>query len=241
MAAGAWRDYHESIHARLPFLHSSTDDAVIQEELRRSAQRQRRSTGACSVQQPGQGACWGAPRPRPRPRASARARAATHDVQRATQRNATQRSATQCNAAQRSATQHAAQRAALASPLASRLLPAPAGSSSSQNQLPLVAGGPGPGPGPGPGTWVPTADAAPLFYFVLFCLTFNAAWCVWTPQLKGTQLQLRCSVVGLPSGPAASTAFERQSQSQSRLGGPLCVSRPLPDSVWPFGCHKAAY
>jgi hypothetical protein len=33
MAAGAWHDYHESIHARPPFVHSSTDDAAIQIEL----------------------------------------------------------------------------------------------------------------------------------------------------------------------------------------------------------------
>jgi hypothetical protein len=40
MAAGAWRDYHESIHARLPFIHSSTDNAATQMELRRSDERQ---------------------------------------------------------------------------------------------------------------------------------------------------------------------------------------------------------
>jgi hypothetical protein len=34
MAAGAWRDYHGSIHAPLPFVHaSSTDYAAIQIEL----------------------------------------------------------------------------------------------------------------------------------------------------------------------------------------------------------------
>jgi hypothetical protein len=37
MAAGAWRDYHESIHARLlPFVHSyqrcCTADAAVQED-----------------------------------------------------------------------------------------------------------------------------------------------------------------------------------------------------------------
>ena len=32
---------------------------------------------------------------------------------------------------------------------------------------------------------------------------FNAAWCVWTPQPRGTKLQLRCSVVGLLRGPLA--------------------------------------
>jgi hypothetical protein len=41
-AAGAWGmghgcDYHESSHARLLYVHSSTDDAAIQEELRRRA------------------------------------------------------------------------------------------------------------------------------------------------------------------------------------------------------------
>jgi hypothetical protein len=32
MAAGAWRDYHESIHARLrlPFVRSCTADAAVQ-------------------------------------------------------------------------------------------------------------------------------------------------------------------------------------------------------------------
>jgi hypothetical protein len=34
MAAGAWRDYHESIHAHLPFVHSCTADAAVQEDLR---------------------------------------------------------------------------------------------------------------------------------------------------------------------------------------------------------------
>ena len=33
MVAGAWYDYHESIHVRLRFFHSSTNDAAIQEEL----------------------------------------------------------------------------------------------------------------------------------------------------------------------------------------------------------------
>ena len=113
-------------------------------------------------------------RPTPTPTPQSQRPGASRDARRAT-RNAAQRNATQRNAVQRSATQRNAARstarsARLAS-RASRLLPAPAGSSSSQNQLPLVAGGPGPGPGPGPGTWVPTADAAPLFYFVLICLT----------------------------------------------------------------------
>jgi hypothetical protein len=40
MAAGAWRDYHESIHARLPFVRSCTADAAAQEDLRRADERQ---------------------------------------------------------------------------------------------------------------------------------------------------------------------------------------------------------
>jgi hypothetical protein len=43
MAAGAWRDYHESIHARLPFVHSCTADAAVQEDLRRADERQARA------------------------------------------------------------------------------------------------------------------------------------------------------------------------------------------------------
>jgi hypothetical protein len=45
MAAGAWRDYHESIHARarLPFVHSCTADAAVQEDLRRADERQERA------------------------------------------------------------------------------------------------------------------------------------------------------------------------------------------------------
>jgi hypothetical protein len=43
MAVGAWRDYHEPIHARLPFVHSSIDDTAIQIELRRSDERQERA------------------------------------------------------------------------------------------------------------------------------------------------------------------------------------------------------
>ena len=43
MAAGAWRDYHESIHARLPFVHSYTADAAVQEDLRRADERQERA------------------------------------------------------------------------------------------------------------------------------------------------------------------------------------------------------
>jgi hypothetical protein len=42
MAAGAWRDYHESIHARLTFVHSCTADAAVQEDLRRADERQER-------------------------------------------------------------------------------------------------------------------------------------------------------------------------------------------------------
>jgi hypothetical protein len=73
--------------------------------------------------------------------------------------------------------------------------------------------------------------------FLIFDL-FNAAWCVWTPHPRGTQLHLRGSVVGLLRAPLAPHLIERQ--RQLRLA-PLCVSCPLPDSVWPFGCHKAAY
>jgi hypothetical protein len=36
MAAGAWRDYHGSIHARLLFVHSCNADAAVQEDLRRA-------------------------------------------------------------------------------------------------------------------------------------------------------------------------------------------------------------
>jgi hypothetical protein len=43
MAAGAWRDYRESIHARLPFVHSCTADAAVQEDLRRADERQERA------------------------------------------------------------------------------------------------------------------------------------------------------------------------------------------------------
>jgi hypothetical protein len=43
MAAGAWRDYHEPIHARLPFVHSCTVDAAVQEDLRRADERQERT------------------------------------------------------------------------------------------------------------------------------------------------------------------------------------------------------
>jgi hypothetical protein len=43
MAAGAWRDHHESIHARLSFVHSCTADAAVQEDLRRADERQERA------------------------------------------------------------------------------------------------------------------------------------------------------------------------------------------------------
>jgi hypothetical protein len=43
MAAGAWRDYHGSIHERLPFAHSCTTDAAVQEDLRRADERQERA------------------------------------------------------------------------------------------------------------------------------------------------------------------------------------------------------
>jgi hypothetical protein len=43
MAAGAWRDDHGSIHARLPFVHSCTADAAAQEDLRRADERQARA------------------------------------------------------------------------------------------------------------------------------------------------------------------------------------------------------
>jgi hypothetical protein len=43
MAAGAWRDYHGSIHARLPFVHSCTADAAVQEDLQRADERQERA------------------------------------------------------------------------------------------------------------------------------------------------------------------------------------------------------
>jgi hypothetical protein len=43
MAAGAWRDYHGSIHARLPFVRSCTADAAVQDDLRRADERQERA------------------------------------------------------------------------------------------------------------------------------------------------------------------------------------------------------
>jgi hypothetical protein len=50
MAAGAWRDYHESIHAHLPFVHSCTADAAVQEDLRRADERQERRAARSLVQ-----------------------------------------------------------------------------------------------------------------------------------------------------------------------------------------------
>jgi hypothetical protein len=43
MAAGAWRDYHGSIHARLPFVHSCTAAAAVHEDLRRADARHERA------------------------------------------------------------------------------------------------------------------------------------------------------------------------------------------------------
>jgi hypothetical protein len=43
MAAGAWHDYHESIHAGLPFVLSCTADTAVQEDLRRADERQERA------------------------------------------------------------------------------------------------------------------------------------------------------------------------------------------------------
>jgi hypothetical protein len=42
-AAGAWRNYRESIRTRLPFVHPCTADAAAQEELRRADERQERA------------------------------------------------------------------------------------------------------------------------------------------------------------------------------------------------------
>ncbi len=42
-AAGAWRNYHGSIYARLPFVHSCTADAAVQEDLWRADERQERA------------------------------------------------------------------------------------------------------------------------------------------------------------------------------------------------------
>jgi hypothetical protein len=66
----------------------------------------------------------------------------------------------------------------------------------------------------------------------LFLISFNAAWCMWTtPQPRGTHLQLRCSVgVGLLRAPLA----PHLSGSRGSRLAPLCVSCPLPGSLWPF-------
>ena len=84
----------------------------------------------------------------------------------------------------------------------------------------------------------PRGDHRNIYAVVPLEALFNAAWCVWIPQPRGTQLQLRCSVVGLLRALLAPRLS--CSRVSSRLG-PLCVSCPLPDSVWPFGCHKAVY
>jgi hypothetical protein len=54
---GAWRGYHESIHARLPFVHSCTADAALQEDMGRADERQERA--ARNLVQP---LTFGAPR-----------------------------------------------------------------------------------------------------------------------------------------------------------------------------------
>jgi hypothetical protein len=46
MAAGAWRDYHEPIHARLPFVHSCTADAAAQARGSAARRRAPRARGA---------------------------------------------------------------------------------------------------------------------------------------------------------------------------------------------------
>jgi hypothetical protein len=71
----AWRDYHESILARLPFVHSCTADAAVQEDLRRADERQERAARnlvqsftfglCCARQAPGDQGC---PRGRAPPR-----------------------------------------------------------------------------------------------------------------------------------------------------------------------------
>ena len=42
LAAGAWRDFSKSIRARLPFVHTSTTDAVVQAGLSRCDERTER-------------------------------------------------------------------------------------------------------------------------------------------------------------------------------------------------------
>jgi hypothetical protein len=85
------------------------------------------------------------------------------------------------------------------------------------------------------------------FLICLTALTHNAAWCVWTPQPRGTQPRLRCSVVGLlRAPPAPSTAFGVLSRLAARrppAPAPCaCASPvpcPLPDSqrqrLWGLG------
>jgi hypothetical protein len=76
------------------------------------------------------------------------------------------------------------------------------------------------------------AGAAALFFKFLVCVDPT------THNQGGHNCGSVAPWPASPSGPA-STAFERQS-----LLAPLCVSYPLPDSVFgllPFGCHKAAY
>ena len=42
LAAGAWRDFSKSIRARLPFVHTSAMDAVVQVDLSRCDERTER-------------------------------------------------------------------------------------------------------------------------------------------------------------------------------------------------------
>jgi hypothetical protein len=65
---------------------------------------------------------------------------------------------------------------------------------------------------------------------------FNAAWCVWGPYNQGEHNRGSVAPWSASFGPRQ----HRVAEVLSRLG-PLCVPYPLPDSVWPFGCHKAAY
>jgi hypothetical protein len=89
--------------------------------------------------------------------------------------------------------------------------------------------------------------AAALFFpfsfsFFSFCLlislTQRLGVCVCGPHNQGEHNRSSVApwpVVGFLWAPLAPRlAFERH----SRLA-PLCVSCPLTDSVWPFGCHKA--
>jgi hypothetical protein len=54
MAAKAWRDIHESIHARLPFVHSYTTDAAVQEDLRRADELTRAKSARRAAPRPAQ-------------------------------------------------------------------------------------------------------------------------------------------------------------------------------------------